>query len=223
MSVWSQEAYLKAMVFSAEAHGNQKIPGSDLPYLVHISLVSMEVVAALAVEEVYDGDLAVQCAILHDVLEDTSVNYDQVLNVFGEKVANGVQALTKNNILSKNDMMIDSLARIRLQSKEVWMVKLADRITNLQSPPKPWTTEKMRSYQQEAKLIHEFLEDGSKLLSDRLMQKNNHYSSYFQFHEEYQIHSHLEVCDGQSLHQYGFFQPPMVWSLFAGADMQQRR
>lgn len=179
MSQWSQDSYLKALVFAGESHGSQKVPGSELPYLAHVSLVAMEVLAALVVEDGLDGNLAVQCALLHDVLEDTEIEYNQLKNMFGEKVADGVQALTKNNELPKEERMADSLARIRHQSKEVWMVKLADRITNLQPPPKHWTADKMQSYHQEAELIHDALQGSSPLLSARLKQKIDGYSQYF--------------------------------------------
>jgi (p)ppGpp synthase/HD superfamily hydrolase len=68
---WSQETYAKAYRFAAEAHNGQLFPGTELPYIMHVSFVSMEVIAALAQEPELDGNLAVQCALLHDVIEDT--------------------------------------------------------------------------------------------------------------------------------------------------------
>ena len=49
--------------------------------------------------------------------------------------------------------MADSISRIKASYKEVAIVKLADRITNLQTPPKTWTQEKVKSYKEEAKFI----------------------------------------------------------------------
>lgn len=179
MTPWSQEGYIKALLFAANAHNSQKVPGTELPYLTHLTMVSMEVMAVLAVEDVLDGNLAIQCALLHDVLEDTTVEYERLKDTFGEAVANGVQALTKNDNLPKDDKMADSLARIRQQPREVWVVKLADRITNLQPPPKHWTIEKMQSYQQEARQIYEALHEGSPALAERLKQKIEEYIRYF--------------------------------------------
>jgi (p)ppGpp synthase/HD superfamily hydrolase len=63
--------------------------------------------------------------------------------------------LTKNdNLISKKEKMIDSLNRINEFKKEVGMVKLADRITNLQEPPKSWGKNKILNYLNEAKLIN---------------------------------------------------------------------
>ena len=127
---WSQEKYIAAYRFAAEAHNEQKFPGTDWPYIVHISMVSMEIIAALAKETNADGDLAVQCALLHDTLEDTDATYDVLIERFGAPVADGVQALTKDSNLPKEERMADSLRRICRQPKEVGMVKLADRITS---------------------------------------------------------------------------------------------
>jgi len=80
---------------------------------------------------------------LHDTIEDTQVSYENLCEQFGTAVANGVRALSKDeNLPTKHDQMMDSLARIRQQGVEIWMVKLADRVTNLYAPPFYWTQEK---------------------------------------------------------------------------------
>ena len=169
---WSQEKYIKALRYAAGAHQGQTVPGSEIPYVVHVTMVAMEVIAALAHEDGLDGDLAVQCALLHDVIEDAGVSYEKLAAEFGAEVAEGVLALSKNNILkSKQEKMTDSLARIKQQPKEIWMVKLADRITNLQPPPGHWSAEKIRRYREEAAEILAALGDASKFLSERLGEK----------------------------------------------------
>ncbi|GBC59755.1 phosphohydrolase [Desulfonema ishimotonii] len=170
-SRWSQDLYIRAYRFAATAHQGQLVPGSVHPYILHLSLVSMEIMAALPSEPEADGDLAVRCALLHDVLEDTPVQYDQLRNEFGPPVANGVRALTKDETLAKHLRMTDSLQRIRCQPREIPMVKLADRITNLQPPPRHWNREKIRNYRLEAITIYDALKDASDFLADRLSKK----------------------------------------------------
>jgi (p)ppGpp synthase/HD superfamily hydrolase len=173
---WSQEIYIKAYRFAAQAHLGQLLPGTDLPYLMHISFVSMEIIAALGVEKELDGNLAVQCALLHDVIEDTQTSCEQVLMMFGASVAKGVLALSKDNSLVKPQQLGDSLTRIREQPREIWMVKLADRISNLQPPPTHWTIDKIRQYHTEAGEIHTALKDASPYLASRLMEKMKNYA-----------------------------------------------
>ncbi|OGP90126.1 MAG: phosphohydrolase [Deltaproteobacteria bacterium RBG_16_47_11] len=175
---WSQDKYIEAYWFAADAHRNQTVPGTDLPYIIHPTLVSMEVIAALDMELGRDEDLAVQCALLHDVIEDRGVNYEQVKSDFGEAVAKGVLALSKDKKLAKRLQLGDSLSRIKLQPREVWMVKLADRITNLRPPPNFWTGAKIARYREEAHRIYQVLKDASPVLSTRLMAKIDAYKTY---------------------------------------------
>lgn len=173
--LWSQDLYQKAIRFAGEAHGEQRIPGSDLPYVIHISNVCMEVMAAVCRGEADNPDLAVQCALLHDTVEDAGITFETIKKVFGKDVADGVQALTKNSGLEKKLRMRDSIERIKLQPREIWMVKLADRITNLQPPPGHWTSEKIIDYRNEAEFILEELGSASVTLKVRLAQKIQNY------------------------------------------------
>lgn len=175
---WSQEHYIKAYRFAAQAHQGQKVPGTEIPYIMHLSFVAMEVMAALSVESERDGNLAVQCGLLHDVIEDTDVTYEAVQAAFGEQVAQGVLALTKDPSLEKSLQMPDSLRRIRQQPPEIWMVKLADRISNLAPPPYYWTREKIRGYREEAIDIHTALHSASRFLAARLQEKIDAYKAY---------------------------------------------
>lgn len=174
-SNWDRELYIKACRFAAQAHLGQLIPNSELPYLLHLNLVSMEVLTALSAEAGHDGDLAVQCALLHDTIEDTDTTYEQIATIFGTNVADGVAALSKNPTLDKSQQLADSLCRIERQPKEIWMVKLADRITNLQPPPAHWDRAKIYRYRDEAIEIHDRLQAASPFLARRLAEKIQNY------------------------------------------------
>lgn len=171
-SSWSQEKYIKALRYAAAAHNGQTIPGSDLPYVIHVTMVTMEVQAALQHEADRDGDLAVQCALLHDVIEDTGKTFEELEMAFGSDVAVGVLGLSKDSTLdSKRDKMRDSLQRIKHLPEEIWMVKLADRITNLQPPPAHWSEEKINGYKEEARVILHELGGASAYLTKRFRDK----------------------------------------------------
>jgi (p)ppGpp synthase/HD superfamily hydrolase len=166
-----QEAWISAWRFAAAVHNTQKVPGTDLPYLTHLGMVSMEVMAGHAELPIADIRLAVQCAILHDTMEDQEVAYETLVERFGIEVADGVASLSKNANLPKKEAMYDSLQRIRSQPKAVWCVKLADRISNLGPPPAHWTSEKIAAYREEAQQILDALREGHEVLSARLAAK----------------------------------------------------
>lgn len=178
--MFSQENYIEVLNFAAFAHGEQKTP-KGLPYLAHITCVAMEVINACEKSQLEQSktDLAISCALLHDVIEDANITYDELYTKFGEKIANGVEALTKDKTLaSKQEQMKDSIERLLAQPYEVQMVKLADRITNLGIPPKHWDNEKIKKYQKEAGFILSCLGNSNIYLAKRLEEKIENYNNY---------------------------------------------
>lgn len=162
---------LVTQLHSGQDYGGSK-PHEKVDYINHIGSVVFEIIQALAHHNDIDEDLAVKCAMLHDTIEDTSLTYEDAKERFGQRVADGVMALTKNDHLeTKKAKMLDSLERIQQQPKAVWMVKMADRITNLYAPPYYWNAEKKAAYRQEAILIHEYLKEASPYLAHRLWEK----------------------------------------------------
>ncbi len=175
-----QTKYQKAIKFAAKKHAdkNQLIPGTNLPYVVHLSNVAMEILIAAQKTEKFDSEFAVQVALLHDILEDTETTFDEVAREFNKEIAQAVLALTKDSEIPKEDRMNDSLKRIRELRKEVWAVKLADRITNLQTPPEHWSFEKITEYQKQAVQIYNSLKGGNEYLEHRLWEKISDYLKY---------------------------------------------
>jgi (p)ppGpp synthase/HD superfamily hydrolase len=180
----SQDVFVKAWDFATLAHQGQTyggaIEGQQYDYINHVGSVAMELIWALNLTPTADGNLAIQCALLHDILEDTKTTYEDLVAKFGENVAEGVQALTKNaHLPSKQEQMMDSLQRIKRQPTEIWMVKLADRITNLSAPPYYWTKDKKIAYREEAVLIYNQLQDANGHLAQRLSARINDYQNFF--------------------------------------------
>lgn len=169
--LWSPDRYLHAATFAAEAHLGQKLPGSELPYFTHVACVAAEVMQAVAHEPVDDPDLAVLCALLHDTIEDCGTLHSTLATTFGPAVADGVRALSKDPNLPKDQAMADSLRRIQQQPREVWLVKLADRINNLKEPPHYWKPAKIAAYGAEARVIADALGPASPYLLARLHSK----------------------------------------------------
>lgn len=177
--MFSQEKYLKALNYAARAHGDQKTP-YGLPYLAHISSVAMEVIHACEESkiDIEKADLAITVALLHDTIEDTDITYDDIYTSFGIDIAEAVDALTKDKNLSKKEQMADSMNRLLTQNYEVQMVKLADRITNMQKPPEHWDSDKIYKYNKEAKFILSCLKNSNAYLSARLEEKISEYRVY---------------------------------------------
>lgn len=173
-----QDYYQKAINFAGEKHTDQKIPGSDQSYLVHLSTVAMEVLIASRHSPGFDKEFGIQVALLHDTLEDTSTTFDELREVFGNRIARAVLALSKNEDLPPAKQITDSLTRIKAEPKEVWAVKLADRISNMQKPPQHWDKHKIGDYQKMAGIILLQLKGGNAYLEQRLLNKIEAYKQY---------------------------------------------
>ena len=175
-----QDQYQEAIKYAGEKHKDQLVPGTHSNYLLHLSNVSMEILLAHQNEPNFDLGIAVQLALLHDVLEDTATSLEALTEEFGQIIAEGVLALTKNEKLaSKEERMDDSLNRIVDSYMEVSLVKIADRITNLQAPPSYWSREKIERYGHEAQKIYDQLNGKNGYLDKRLANKILDYKKYW--------------------------------------------
>jgi guanosine-3',5'-bis(diphosphate) 3'-pyrophosphohydrolase len=175
-----QSLYQEAIKFATLKHleQNQTVPGTNMPYMVHLSNVAMEILMAAQNSTDFNLEFSIQVALLHDTLEDTSTTLQELESKFTYEIAEGVLALTKNEELPKSERMPDSLIRIKKLQKEVWAVKLADRITNLQTPPNDWDNPKKIKYKQEAIEIMQTLKGANSYLEKRLESKIEVYEKY---------------------------------------------
>ena len=173
-----QEIYKKSLAFAAVKHQGQLLPGTTLPYIIHVTNVAMEVQVAGFQTSGFDLSFAVAVALLHDTIEDTNTSYNEVCERFGSRIADAVLALTKFSNLPKEEQIPDSLNRIKQLNNEVWAVKLADRITNLEAPPLQWDYKKRKKYMHDAQLIWNELHSCNRYLAERLQNKIIDYQQF---------------------------------------------
>ncbi len=143
-----EELLNKAYIFSVKAHGKQMRHSGD-PYYAH----PIEVAGILAGLHL---DVASICtALLHDVLEDTDVTYEELSEEFTPEIAELVKGVTK---LGKVEISADA-TRERAQAENfqkfvlamskdvrVLLVKMCDRLHNmrtLQQHPKAASRERI--------------------------------------------------------------------------------
>ena len=165
-NIWQKVSILH----NGQTYGGQN-KDQKIEYINHIGSVVFEIMNASKNTSDFNFDFAIKCAFLHDTLEDTNFSIEDLEKEYGKQVKEGVLALTKNTNLEKKHQMIDSLERIKAQPKEVWAVKMADRICNLYAPPYYWNQSKKEKYLEEAKIIHDYLKEGNDYLAKRLSEK----------------------------------------------------
>jgi len=128
----------KAFNFAKQAHkGVRRLSGE--PYIMHPIAV-----AQIACEEVGLGSTSICAALLHDVVEDTDYTCEDLANIFGPKIAQIVDGLTKisGGIFGEQaSAQAENFKKLLLTMSEdirVILIKICDRLHNmrtLQSQP----------------------------------------------------------------------------------------
>ena len=122
----------KAYNLAADAHASQKRASGE-PYIIHPLGVAM-ILAQLQLDE-----LTLAAAFLHDVVEDTAYTLEQLSELFGPKVADlvdGVTKLSKIEYISKEEQQVENYRKMFLAMAKdirVVMIKLADRLHNMRT------------------------------------------------------------------------------------------
>lgn len=121
-----------AFVFGAHAHVGQARKSGE-PYISHPVAVA-EILADLHMDEA-----TLIAAILHDVIEDTAVAREEIVQHFGEEVArlvDGVSKLTQIRFKSKAEAQAANFRKMMMAMVEdvrVILIKLADRLHNMRT------------------------------------------------------------------------------------------
>lgn len=121
------QTLLRAASFAARKHRGQTRADGATPYFSHVARVTLILAHVFGVR---DAD-TLTAAFLHDTLEDTATDYDELEEVFGRTVADYVVALTKNVMLPKKKREAEYEARLIDAPEEVKIAKMADIYDNL--------------------------------------------------------------------------------------------
>lgn len=143
----------EAFVFAAEAHKEQKRKSGE-PYIIH-TLSAALILAGMRLDTA-----TLEAALLHDVLEDTSVTPKELTEKFGsdvEMLVDGVTKLAQDDVkefMSREDLTAESLRHmfiVMAKDIRVVLIKLADRLHNMR------TLQVMRPEKQR-RIAHETME-----------------------------------------------------------------
>jgi len=126
------ELLRRAYIFSAREHRGQ-VRMSGEPYLVH-PLEVANILADLKLDVV-----TVSAGLLHDVVEDSLVEIDQIEQYFGPEIThivNGVTKISQITFTSREEAQAETLRKVVLAMVDdvrVILVKLADRLHNMRT------------------------------------------------------------------------------------------
>lgn len=134
LTVQEEEDVFRAFSIAKNAHAGTRRKSGE-PYIFHPLAVAM-----IAVKEVGLGPIAVVCALLHDVVEDTDITLDQIHGIFGERVATIVDGVTKisdiletQQVASKQAENYRKILLSMCNDAYVIFLKLCDRLHNMRT------------------------------------------------------------------------------------------
>ena len=149
---YNSEMIDRAIKLACDAHaGQRRYSGGD--YVCHPLQV-----AVILVELGMDNE-AVVAAILHDVVEDTSVELDEVRQQFGDDIAllvDGVTKITQIPFSTKEEQQAENVRKMLMamsQDIRVIIIKLADRLHNMRTNS-GWDPQKRRDKAKETMDIY---------------------------------------------------------------------
>src|SRR5215204_3507591 len=121
-----------AFEIAAEAHKTMRRKSGE-PYILHPLAV-----AKICVEEIGLGVRSTICSLLHDTVEDTDINLEDIQKEFGGEIAKIVDGLTKiSNVIDVNaSQQAENFRKILLtltDDPRVILIKLADRLHNMRT------------------------------------------------------------------------------------------
>jgi guanosine-3',5'-bis(diphosphate) 3'-pyrophosphohydrolase len=145
---------LKAARFAASKHKDQRRKdASASPYINH----PLTLASTLREEGLVEDATVLAAALLHDTIEDTETDYDELRGQFGAEVAEIVAEVTDTKWLKKTSRKRLQISKAARASSGAKLVKLADKISNLRdiiaSPPADWSLERKREYFDWAKKV----------------------------------------------------------------------
>ena len=157
---------LRSIAFAAQRHRNQRRKDADAsPYINHPIALATLLATTAGVDEL----VVLQAAVLHDTIEDTETTYQELLDCFGEAVANVVAEVTDDKRLLPQQRKQRQVEHAPHASREAALVKLADKICNLRdmasTPPTDWPLQRRREYFDWAKRVIDGLPSVSRELS----------------------------------------------------------
>ncbi len=116
-----------AAAMAARAHRDQLRKDGATPYVSHPVRVALTVALRFGVSD----EAVIAAALLHDVIEDTTIDYDDLAARFGTQVADLVAAVSKDPRLPEPERerrYDEQLAKAPWQAR---LIKLADVYDNL--------------------------------------------------------------------------------------------
>ena len=201
------ELITHAFNFANKAHyGVRRLSGE--PYILHPLAV-----AKICVEEIGLGSTSICAALLHDVVEDTDYTVEDIAGLFGEKIAQIVDGLTKISggvFGSQSSEQAENFRKLLLTISDdirVVLIKIADRLHNMRTLS---AQPKEKQYKIAGETMYIYAPLAHRLGLFPIKTELEDLSFHYEHPETWQeIHDKLEVVKSSQLAQFESFAAPI--------------
>lgn len=132
-TMFKQPLLQKAIEFAAMKHEGHARKGTTIPYFTHV-MEAMEIVSRMTEDEEIRA-----AAVLHDTLEDTSTTMEELIQAFGQRVADLVDAESEDKREDQPaeetwmDRKLETIEHMSKAATEIKMIALGDKLSNIRA------------------------------------------------------------------------------------------
>ena len=123
----AKERLDKSVIFATERHSGQVRKGTTLPYIVH-PIEVMQILYRMGADE-----NVMIAGVLHDTIEDTGTTKEEILDLFGEDVANLVAGHSEDKSKSWEECKLTAIEHLAKSDKRFKMLVMADKLSNMRA------------------------------------------------------------------------------------------
>ncbi len=201
----------KAFNFAKQAHKGVRRKSGE-PYILHPIAV-----AQVACEEIGLGSTSICAALLHDVVEDTDYTYEDIANLFGVKIANIVEGVTKisGGIFAPGASdQAETFKKLLITMSDdvrVILIKLSDRVHNMRTLA---SMTPAKQYKIAGETMYIYAPIADRLGLNKIKTELENLSFKYEHPDEYkEICQQIEEARPQIDHTFSTFTPPICREL----------
>lgn len=115
----------QAVDFAVKAHYGAVRKGTKIPYITH------PLETSVIVSLITDDEELIAAALLHDVMEDAGVSYEELKRCFGERVANLVRIESEDKSKTWEERKSRTVERLKDADRQIKILTLGDKLSNI--------------------------------------------------------------------------------------------
>ncbi len=197
----------RAFNFAKQAHRGVRRKSGE-PYILHPIAV-----AQVACEEIGLGSTSICAALLHDVVEDTDYTYEDIANLFGVKIANIVEGVTKISggvFAGTGSEQAETFKKLLITMSDdvrVILIKLSDRVHNMRTLA---SMAPAKQYKIAGETMYIYAPIADRLGLNKIKTELENLSFKYEHPDEYEeISRKIEEARPQIEHTFSTFTPPI--------------